>query len=59
MLNDRALVYIELALHQLGVPAHPTSYGGNRDEASKEVAHQEETMSILDRCRRLAEAESE
>jgi hypothetical protein len=36
------------------------SQGGSRDQASEEEAHQEEeTNIILDRCRRLAEAESE
>jgi hypothetical protein len=35
---------------------YPSSQGDNRDEAGEEAAHQEEE-TILDRCRRLAEAE--
>jgi hypothetical protein len=45
-----------------GKECHPTQAhkGGSRDEASMEVAHQEEeTFAILDRCRGLAKAESE
>ncbi len=43
-----------------GIPAYPRSQGDSRDEASEVAAHwKEETMTILDGCRRLTEAESE
>jgi hypothetical protein len=38
----------------------PNSVVGSRDAAGREVAHQEEKAAVnLDRCRRLAKAESE
>ncbi len=41
-------------------PAGPNSQEGSRDEASMKADHQEEeTLTILDGCGRLAEAETE
>jgi hypothetical protein len=41
-------------------PASPNSERGSRNKASLEAVHQEEeTAAILDRCARLAQAESE
>ncbi len=61
--NDWALPilsgYAEAHIWQ-GTPAYWSSRRGSRDEASMGPAHQEEeTTAILDRYRRLAEAESE
>jgi hypothetical protein len=54
----RALAHIEQVCTEM--PGNPKSQGDRRDQASEEEAHQEEEANIiLDRCRRLAEAESE
>ncbi len=42
------------------IPACPSSEGGSREEESMEAAYYEEAiMSILDRCRKPAQAENE
>jgi hypothetical protein len=42
------------------MPACPSLEGGSREEGSMETGYQEEAiMSLLDRCRKPAEAENE
>ncbi len=54
--------HVQVQLTLYGKRCHPTQAprGGSRDEAGWEAAHkEEESTAILDRCGRLAEAESE